>query len=262
MTSSNVAPCAASRPPISAKMRSDWARTSPGSTIAPSSSTSITAAARSLRYTQSAVSRQVAGLEAEVGAPLFDRLPRGVALTEEGRCLLGHVEAVLDRLDSARRDLAALRELTAGRLRVGAFPTAVAALVPRALATFRSAHPQVALQLVEGLTPGLLDRLLAGDADVAVVSAAPDQPLDGERFDLCHLVDEVLLVAVPRTHRLAHRRTARPRPAPPAPRRRLGPAGLRRHGGRTQPTARGAAVPHRPAGGSGRDGLKQSTYLD
>ncbi|MCW3816059.1 LysR substrate-binding domain-containing protein [Micromonospora sp. DR5-3] len=170
---------------------------------------SITAAARTLRYTQSAVSRQIAALEAETGAILFDRLPRGVALTEQGRCLLGHAEAVLDRLDAARRDLAALRELTAGRLRVGAFPTAVAALVPRALATFRSAHPGVALSLVEGLTPGLLERLLAGDADVAVLSAASDQPLDDERFDLHHLVDEVLLVAVPRTHRLAHRRTVR-----------------------------------------------------
>lgn len=170
---------------------------------------SITAAARSLRYTQSAVSRQIAALEAETGSPLLDRLPRGVALTEQGRCLLGHAEAVLDRLDTARRDLAALRDLSAGRLRVGAFPTAVAALVPRALASFRSEHPEVALSLVEGLTPGLLERLVDGGADVAVVSAASDQPLDGDQFDLHHLVDETLLVAVPRTHRLAHRRTIR-----------------------------------------------------
>ncbi|RQX06930.1 LysR family transcriptional regulator [Micromonospora arida] len=170
---------------------------------------SITAAARSLRYTQSAVSRQIAALEAETGAPLLDRLPRGVALTEQGRCLLGHAEAVLDRLDTARRDLAALRDLSAGRLRVGAFPTAVAALVPRALANFKSEHPEVALSLVEGLTPGLLERLVDGDADVAVVSAASDQPLDGDQFDLHHLVDETLLVAVPRTHRLARRRTIR-----------------------------------------------------
>ncbi|MEU8086158.1 LysR substrate-binding domain-containing protein [Micromonospora sp. NPDC049101] len=170
---------------------------------------SITGAARSLRYTQSAVSRQIAALEAETGSPLLDRLPRGVALTEQGRCLLGHAEAVLDRLDTARRDLAALRDLSAGRLRVGAFPTAVAALVPRALASFKAEHPEVVLSLVEGLTPGLLERLVDGDADVAVVSAASDQPLDGDQFDLHHLVDETLLVAVPRTHRLAHRRTIR-----------------------------------------------------
>ncbi|MEV6525942.1 LysR family transcriptional regulator [Longispora sp. NPDC051575] len=170
---------------------------------------SITAAARALRFTQSAVSRQIAALEADTGATLFDRLPRGVALTDEGRCLLAHAEAVLDRLAAARRDLAALRDGTGGRLRVGAFPTAVAALVPRALATFRAAHPDVASSLVEGLTPGLLERLESGDADVAVVSAAPDQPLDTERYDLRHLLDEHLLVAVPRTHRLARRRTVR-----------------------------------------------------
>ncbi|SRR6266545_81593 len=170
---------------------------------------SITAAARSLGYTQSAVSRQVAALEAEVGARLLDRLPRGVALTQEGRCLLPHAEAVLDRLVTARRELDALRGLGAGRLRVGAFPTAVAALVPRALAAFRERHPAVTLTLVEGRTSELLQRLLSADADVAVVSAPPDLPPDGDRFDLHHLLDEHLLVAVPRGHRLARRRAVR-----------------------------------------------------
>jgi DNA-binding transcriptional LysR family regulator len=168
---------------------------------------SITRAAQQLSYTQSAVSRQIAALEADAGSVLFDRLPRGVALTEAGRSLLPHAESVLDRLASARRDLAAVRGLASGRLRVGAFPTAVAALVPRALAAFREAHPDVDLSLVEGLTPGLLERLDAGDADVAVVSTPPDRPLDDRRFDLHHLIDERLLVAVPRGHRLARRRT-------------------------------------------------------
>lgn len=170
---------------------------------------SITAAARALRYTQSAVSRQIAALEADTGTHLFDRLPRGVALTEEGRSLLPHAEAMLDRLVTARRDLDELRGLGSGRLRVAAFPTAVAALVPQALATFRSAHPNVALSLVEGLTPTLLERLASGDADLAVVSSAPADPIGTTRYDLHHLLDERLLVAVPRTHRLARRRTVR-----------------------------------------------------
>ncbi|MEU5565074.1 LysR family transcriptional regulator [Micromonospora musae] len=170
---------------------------------------SITAAARELRYTQSAVSRQIAALEAEFGVVLFDRLPRGVTLTEEGRHLLPHAEAVLDRLTTARRELDALRGLGAGRLRVGAFPTAVAALVPRALADFRAAYPEVGVSLVEDRTPALLERLLAGDTDLAVVSAPPDQPLDTTRFDLRHLLDERLLVAVPRRHALVGRDTVR-----------------------------------------------------
>jgi DNA-binding transcriptional LysR family regulator len=69
---------------------------------------SITAAALALRYTQSAVSRQIAALEAQTGARLFDRLPRGVSLTDEGRCLLPHAEAMLDRLATARSELALL----------------------------------------------------------------------------------------------------------------------------------------------------------
>jgi DNA-binding transcriptional LysR family regulator len=170
---------------------------------------SITGAAQALRYTQSAVSRQIATLEAQTGTQLFDRLPRGVSLTDAGRRLLPHAEAILDRLATARLELDALRGLGGGRLRVGAFPTAVAALVPRALAAFRQAHPDVALSLVEGRTPELLERLRAGDADVAIVSASPDRPIDTTRFDMHHLVDEHLLIAVPRGHRLARRRTVR-----------------------------------------------------
>src|SRR5688572_17090626 len=91
---------------------------------------SFTAAAKSLRYTQSAVSRQIAALEEDLGVALFDREARGVRLTEEGRVLLAHAEAVLDRLDVARRELTAIRDLDGGRLRIGAFATAEARLVP------------------------------------------------------------------------------------------------------------------------------------
>ncbi|NUR48037.1 MAG: LysR family transcriptional regulator [Hamadaea sp.] len=170
---------------------------------------SITAAAQTLRYTQSAVSRQIAALEAELGIRVFDRLPRGVELTAEGRELLPNAEAVLDLLAAARRGLDDLRGLGRGRLRVGAFPTAVAALVPRALATFRTAYPEVHLSLVEGLTPRMLDRLADGTADVAVVSTSPAGQFEADRFELHHLLDERLLVAVARDHRLARRRTVR-----------------------------------------------------
>ncbi|WP_344503229.1 LysR family transcriptional regulator [Dactylosporangium maewongense] len=164
---------------------------------------SITAAAATLRYTQSAVSRQVAALELEVGARLFDRLPRGVALTEEGRCLLEHATAVLDRLALARREVTAVHAGTAGRLRVGAFATADAALVPRALARFRAGHPDVRLSLIEGVTGRLLAALLAGDADVALVTTSADRPFDDPRFTTHHILDEPVLLAVPQHHELA-----------------------------------------------------------
>jgi DNA-binding transcriptional LysR family regulator len=170
---------------------------------------SFTAAAASRGYTQSAVSRQVSAVEAELGTPLFDRLPRGVRLTQEGACVLEHVEAMFDRLDLARGEITALRDLEGGALRVGAFPTAVAALIPRAMAAFRAAHPRVALSLVEGMTRRQLALLQAGDVHVAVVSAFPDQRLDEEEFEFVHLLDDPMFIAFPAGHRLAKRRRVR-----------------------------------------------------
>ncbi|MEU9451616.1 LysR family transcriptional regulator [Streptomyces sp. NPDC048277] len=163
---------------------------------------SFTVAARTLGWTQSAVSRQISSLEAALGGgPLFDRLPRGVRLTEAGRVLVPHAEAVTGALRGAARELTALREAAGGRLRFGAFATADAALVPHALAAFRARHPGVRLSREEGLTPGLLDRLAAGHLDLAVVSTTGRAPL--EPYDLHHLLDESLYVAVPVDHPLA-----------------------------------------------------------
>ena len=170
---------------------------------------SFTAAAATLGYTQSAISRQISALEAELGAALFDRLPRGVALTEQGRSVLVHAEAIVERLDSARADLAALHDLAAGRLRVGAFPTANAALVPGAVAGFRDAHPKVALTVTEAQTGDLLRRVRDGDLDLAVVSSYTAQPLRAERVRMAPLLADPMLVALPRAHPLAERRRLR-----------------------------------------------------
>ncbi|MGV9450947.1 LysR family transcriptional regulator [Streptomyces sp. NPDC003635] len=163
---------------------------------------SFTVAARTLGWTQSAVSRQISSLEGALGgAPLFDRLPRGVSLTEAGRILVPYAEAVAEALHGAARELADLREAAGGRLRFGAFATADAALVPQALAAFRSRHPRVHVSREEGLTPALLDRLTAGHLDLAVVSTTGGAPL--EAYTLHHLLDESLYVAVPAGHELA-----------------------------------------------------------
>ncbi|WP_078883916.1 LysR family transcriptional regulator [Streptomyces sp. NRRL S-340] len=165
---------------------------------------SFTVAARTLGWTQSAVSRQVSALEAALGgAPLFDRLPRGVRLTEAGRTLVPYARAVAESLHGAVRELAALREATGGRLRFGAFASADAALVPWALAAFRARRPGVRVTREEGLTAGLLERLTAGHLDLAVVSTTGRAPL--EAYTLHHLLDESLYVAVPARHPLADR---------------------------------------------------------
>jgi DNA-binding transcriptional LysR family regulator len=166
---------------------------------------SITAAARSLGYTQSAVSRQIATLEVAIGARLLDRRARGVELTEHGRRLLPHADGVLHRIEAAERELRALDRLETGRLRVGAFPTANAVLIPLAMAAFSAEHPNVSLALIEGTTRRQLAHLETGDVDLALVSAFPDQSLDTDRYELVHLLDDTMLIALPPSHRLAGR---------------------------------------------------------
>jgi DNA-binding transcriptional LysR family regulator len=158
-----------------------------------------------LRYTQSAISRQIAVLEEDLAVALFDREARGVRLTEEGRVLLTHAEVVLDRLDVARRELAAIRDLDGGRLRIGAFATAEARLVPDAMVAFQHDFPGVELSLSDGLTASLAARLRAGELDLAVVNDGP--VLDG--LTTHHLLDDPQFVAMSADHRLAGRRTVR-----------------------------------------------------
>ncbi|MGH4028046.1 LysR family transcriptional regulator [Actinomycetota bacterium Odt1-20B] len=167
---------------------------------------SFTRAARDLSLTQSAVSRQVASLEAAFGgAPLFDREARGVRLTAHGRTLLPYAETVVSQLSGAGRALTELDEVDGGTLRLGAFATADAGLVPRALAAFRERHPGVTVTREEGLTPRLLARVTEGALDVAVVSTTGGALTDAAACDLSHLLDEALYVAVPAGHPLAGR---------------------------------------------------------
>jgi DNA-binding transcriptional LysR family regulator len=169
---------------------------------------SFTAAARSLGYTQSAISRQVAGLEEAAGAELFERTSRGVRPTDAGEALVRRAGTVIDELDTARREIAGISQRATGRLRVGAFPSAVASLVPRALAALRSRHPEVEVSLREGGTATQLKRLASGSVDVAVIGSLPGgESKRDRRASVEHLADDPLLLAVGAGHPLARRRT-------------------------------------------------------
>jgi DNA-binding transcriptional LysR family regulator len=164
---------------------------------------SLSAAAEALSFTQPAVSRQIAALEREAGAQLLERTPRGIRLTEAGRVLLGHAEAILDRMATARAQVESVAGLAAGRLRIGAFPTANATVVPRAIAAFARAHPQVELSLVEAVTPDTIAHLRAGDVDLAVVTHYAE--LETADLEVIELVDDELLIALPAAHPLARK---------------------------------------------------------
>ncbi|MFC5186183.1 LysR family transcriptional regulator [Actinomadura harenae] len=166
---------------------------------------SFTAAAGALGYTQSAVSRQVRALEEACGVELFARGARGVRTTPAGEYLLPHARALLERYADAARALEGLRRVDAGTLRLGAFSTANAVLVPRALGRFGERHPGVEIRLREGLTERLLPALDAGELDLAVVSTHKQSEIASA--DLVVLGADPLLVALPPGHRLARERS-------------------------------------------------------
>lgn len=165
----------------------------------------LTAAAAALGYTQSAVSRQIAGLERATRAELLERRHHGVTLTAAGRVVLRHASLVLDQIDATERELAGL-PAQAGRVRLGWFMSAGAVLVPRALAALRRAHPAIVVTTREGSTPVLVRALRAGTLDLAVLGSVPPfRPPDTESppLKLRTLTERPLRVAVPATHALA-----------------------------------------------------------
>ena len=164
---------------------------------------SFSAAAESLSYTQSAISQQVAALEREAGTTLVERSSRGVRLTDAGRALVGHAEAILSRLADAESELDSIAGLRGGRLRMTTFTTAGATIAPRAMVAFRAEHPGVELSLEPGEWPESHERLRAGETDIALSITAPFQDGLGEEFELTHLLDEPMFVLLPAGHRLA-----------------------------------------------------------
>jgi DNA-binding transcriptional LysR family regulator len=170
---------------------------------------SLSAAAAELSYTQSAVSQQIAALEAETGMVLLERHPRGVSLTAAGQMLVGHAEGILGRLEAAEAALAAIAGLRGGRLRVASFPTAGATLMPLAVATFRAAYPDVELTLAEGEPEEIAPRLRAGELDLALLFEFPGQTLSAAGETRVELLADPLHLALPREHRLARRASIR-----------------------------------------------------
>src|SRR4051794_39735629 len=129
---------------------------------------SFSAAAEALSYTQSAVSQQIAALEREAGARMVERSARGVRLTDAGRALVSHADVILARLADAEDELQAIAGLRGGRLRVAAFPSACATLMPLAVRRFRELHPGVELSLQPAEPDEGLALLRTGEADVAL----------------------------------------------------------------------------------------------
>jgi DNA-binding transcriptional LysR family regulator len=171
---------------------------------------SFSAAAEALSYTQPAISQQIAALERSAGATLVDRTSRGVRLTDAGRALFDHAHVVLARLAAAEAELDAIAGVRGGRVRLGSFPTASAALLPPALARFKDRHPDVELTFFEKEPEDAIQMLRAGELEVAIVfefhnlSQGEWDRLYGGA-ELHPLVDDPMYLALPLGHPLAHK---------------------------------------------------------
>lgn len=168
---------------------------------------SFSAAAEALGYTQPAISRHVALLERETGTTLLERRPSGVRLTEAGRLLVGHADAILARLRDAEEDLDALLGMRAGKLRMSTLTSAAATIVPLAVVEFRRRLPDVELSVSMIEPPSLPALIRAGDVDLALCN--DESYLELPEFDGHLLFEEPMRMALPRAHRLAGRSRVR-----------------------------------------------------
>jgi DNA-binding transcriptional LysR family regulator len=164
---------------------------------------SITAAARRLRISQPAVSKQVAELEQALGAVLVDRMPRGIRLTAAGELLASHARRLFREEAEAEAALAELLGLRGGRLALGASTTIGGYLVPRVLGDFQRRYPKVSLQLHIDNTRSITEALLEGRLDIGLTEGL----VAGEALPLQEqvLTQDEMVVLVAAGHPLARR---------------------------------------------------------
>jgi len=160
---------------------------------------SFTRAAEDLGIAQPSLSEQIKKLEQALGAPLFERFSRRIELTPPGLTLLPHARAILEQTAALPQYIEAEREGVQGPLRVGAIPTILPYFVVPLMRGFVDAFPDIELHLREATTDDLLQQVLDGVLDLAVVSL----PVAEKGLVMSELFREPLCVAVPETHELA-----------------------------------------------------------
>jgi len=163
---------------------------------------SLSAAARSKRISQPAVTKQVQRLEAELGLALLVRGPRRqTELTPAGELLLAFAHETLIRFEALERELAALKTVGRGSLALAASTIPGEYVLPGLLAAFRAEYPQVEVQMTIADTADVASRLLADGADVGVIGSTVKQL----GLSLERLVGDEVVLAVPPGHPFAGR---------------------------------------------------------
>jgi DNA-binding transcriptional LysR family regulator len=167
---------------------------------------SLSAAAAELHHTQSAVSRQIAGLEQQLGVPLIERHARGVRPTPAGEVFQHHALATLNEADRAVRAARDLRDGAFSRpLTVGATPSLAAGIVPEAIRRLLEQVGPIGWRLLPGLSEQLHIRVIDGDLDIAAVTDAPPGLPDDPRVERRFLGLDDMVVVLPVGHPQAGR---------------------------------------------------------
>lgn len=171
---------------------------------------SYSAAAVALGYTQPAVTQQMKALERSVGTALFVRVGRRMRLTEAGEALARHAETILDSITVAWEQIGAVTRLETGRVRLCAFPSANATLIPEALALLAAEHPGIRVELLGDEPPDSLERVTRGECDITLAFTYPGlhEAVPDDLVEI-PLLEDQLMVLMPAGHRLARSRSVR-----------------------------------------------------
>lgn len=153
-------------------------------------------AAEQCQVAQPSLSQQILKLESDLGTKLFDRLGRGIRMTEAGRAFLPHARSILSQLDTARSSVQDKFADARGSVSVGVIPTIAPYLMPRYASTFATQYPQAKLRILEDKTPDLIEALRSLSIDFAILAL----PLRQKDFQLFPILTEPLYAVLPAEH--------------------------------------------------------------
>ncbi len=164
----------------------------------------VTEAANALHVAQSAVSRQIANLEAELGVDLFIRESRNVRLTIIGKVFLEHIEQAMNVINDAKQIVEEYIDPDSGTIHVG-FPSSMATyILPTAISAFRERYPNVKFQLNQGSYRYLKEAVIKGDINMALLGPVP---IDEKQLKGSILFTEQIVALLPTNHRYAKAKT-------------------------------------------------------
>ncbi|MFE8697253.1 LysR family transcriptional regulator [Cytobacillus sp. FJAT-53684] len=164
----------------------------------------VTEAAAALHVAQSAVSRQIFNLELELGVDLFFREGRNVRLTPIGKIFLEHMEDAMTVIENAKREVDEYLDPEKGTIRIG-FPSSLAAYtLPTVISAFSREHPDVKYQLRQGSYHSLIDGVIKGEIDMALLGPVPREE---KKVQGNILFTEKIVALLPNRHRYANNKS-------------------------------------------------------